>query len=280
MRFGLLAMSSSQDVRFSQEKIEQGAQLTNKLFNASRLSCSTGPSATDAPRDGAIEDRWILSRLAAREDRRRRADRGLRLRQARARSLRLRLQRAVRLVPRAGQAAPVRRRGGAHAPLLHVLEETLALAHPVIPFVTEELWSFLPGAEGCSPSAQAPPDPSLLDAEAERSARRDRAVRALRGWRERVGRPPGAGSRRAEAAGAATSRPRRALARFEWRDDGDAVATVPVPGGAVDVFADRGPRPRRGRGQARRARRSSRRSRAPRASSPTTASSPRRPSRS
>src|SRR3712207_4905018 len=36
-RFGLLAMSSTQDVRFSEEKIAQGAQLANKLFNASRL---------------------------------------------------------------------------------------------------------------------------------------------------------------------------------------------------------------------------------------------------
>src|SRR5215218_4094259 len=36
-RFGLLAMSSTQDVRFSVEKVIQGRQLANKLFNASRL---------------------------------------------------------------------------------------------------------------------------------------------------------------------------------------------------------------------------------------------------
>src|SRR3712207_3219474 len=31
VRFGLLAMSSTQDVRFSEEKVAQGAQLANKL---------------------------------------------------------------------------------------------------------------------------------------------------------------------------------------------------------------------------------------------------------
>ena len=37
VRWGLLAMSSGQDVRFSEEKIAQGQQLANKLWNAARL---------------------------------------------------------------------------------------------------------------------------------------------------------------------------------------------------------------------------------------------------
>ena len=37
VRFGLLAMSSTQDVRYSSEKVEQGQALANKLFNASRF---------------------------------------------------------------------------------------------------------------------------------------------------------------------------------------------------------------------------------------------------
>ena len=37
VRFGLLAMSSTQDVRYSAEKVAQGQELANKLFNASRF---------------------------------------------------------------------------------------------------------------------------------------------------------------------------------------------------------------------------------------------------
>ena len=37
LRFGLLAMSSSQDVRYSPAKVQQGRDLANKIWNASRL---------------------------------------------------------------------------------------------------------------------------------------------------------------------------------------------------------------------------------------------------
>ena len=40
------------------------------------------------------------------------------------------------------------------ATMLYVLRETLALAHPMIPFVTEELWSHVPGTEGLLATAR------------------------------------------------------------------------------------------------------------------------------
>src|SRR4029079_2691564 len=66
VRFGLLAMSSAQDVRFSEEKVAQGQALANKLFNATRfVVTNVAEGTTPAPRPTTIEDRWILSRLAA-----------------------------------------------------------------------------------------------------------------------------------------------------------------------------------------------------------------------
>src|SRR3954465_2399897 len=63
-RFGLLAMSSTQDVRFSEEKIAQGGQLANKLWNAPRFVLRRGgEDGGAAARPQTVEDRWILSRL-------------------------------------------------------------------------------------------------------------------------------------------------------------------------------------------------------------------------
>ena len=64
LRWGLLAMASSQDIRFSEEKVAQGLQLTNKLWNASRLILlRIDPDARPAISPSTVEDRWILSRL-------------------------------------------------------------------------------------------------------------------------------------------------------------------------------------------------------------------------
>ena len=43
LRFGLLAMSSTQDVRFSQARVQQGRDLANKMWNASRLILHRSP---------------------------------------------------------------------------------------------------------------------------------------------------------------------------------------------------------------------------------------------
>ena len=147
--------SSSQDVRFNEDKVAQGRQLANKLWNASRLvllrAPETLPETLPEPRATTVEDAWILSRLQ-------------RAKAATERAFEtFEFHRAVLglydfvygdlcdwylelIKPRlyADDNAEV------CAVALRVLSETLALAHPVIPFVTEEIWSFVPGAEGLS----------------------------------------------------------------------------------------------------------------------------------
>ena len=62
-RFGLLLMSSTQDVRFSEEKIAMGRGFANKLWNAARFVL-LGTEGYAAQRSDAAEvDRWIASRF-------------------------------------------------------------------------------------------------------------------------------------------------------------------------------------------------------------------------
>jgi valyl-tRNA synthetase len=246
VRFGLLAMASSQDVRFNEERIAQGNQLTNKLWNASRLVLMRVPEGVTlpaaAPRPDTVEDRWILSRLQRAKAEVVAALEGFEFHRAA-----LGLYAFVYddlcdwylelLKPRL--YADENRSAVELA--LHVLGETLALAHPVIPFVTEEIWSLVPGAEGLLMAHEWPSiDDALVDDDAEAQlARAIAAVQELRAWRDRVGATPGkAIPARLEAAGYdATSEQVARMARVEWsRDGGEPVASVAVPGGTVAVL--------------------------------------------
>ena len=125
---------------------------------------------------------------------------------------------------------------------LHVLGETLALAHPVIPFVTEEIWAHVPGADGLLMVRRYPePDEALVDEAAEADvARAIAATQELRGWRDRVGAAAGKlVPARLEAEGYETTAEHVArLARVEWSSNGgEPVATVGVPGGSIAVLA-------------------------------------------
>ena len=79
---------------------------------------------------------------------------------------------------------------------MHVLRETIATAHPIIPFVTEELWELLgyTEAEGLLAASRLPePDDALRDPDAEAAMDRAiEAIKALRTWRESVDVKPGA----------------------------------------------------------------------------------------
>jgi valyl-tRNA synthetase len=241
VRFGLLAMSSTQDVRFSEEKIAQGQALANKLFNATRfVLLNVAEDATAAPDAQTVEDRWILSRLEAAK-----ADFAQRIEAFDFSKAALGLYDFVygelcdwylELI----KGRDMEPRLSGH--LLHVLRETLILAHPVIPFVTEELWSHMPGNADpptlLAAHRRTSGDPALRDAAAEADiARVIATIQAVRSWRDASGVKPGE-FLEARLNGLDGLAPLVArLARLTpVDDDREPVATIPAAGVQVDLL--------------------------------------------
>jgi valyl-tRNA synthetase len=241
VRWGLYVMSSAQDVRFSEERLAQGQQLTNKLWNASRLILlGVTPEARAEPRPVAVEDRWILSRLE-----RARGEIDSRIERYDFAHAALGLYDFVygELCDWYLELVKPRLRAGEpelQATLLHVLTQTLAIAHPMIPFVTEEIYRYIPGTDGLLAAGlpEAPATP--VDAQAEASVGRViEAIQALRGWRDFAGvRAAATVPARLAAEGyEETGEHLARLARLAFTSDGaEPVATVPVPGGAVEIL--------------------------------------------
>ncbi len=147
-RYGLCKMSSTQDVRFSYGAIEEGRRLANKLWNVARLVLASGEGVAPAPRPVDPIERWILARID--EER------------AQIEELigRFDLSGAADVLYHLTfddfcdwYAEAVKSRLHAHdrdavATALYALERLLALLHPIMPHVTEEIWSSLPARTG------------------------------------------------------------------------------------------------------------------------------------
>jgi valyl-tRNA synthetase len=140
-RYGLLKMSSGQDVRFSTGPIEEGRKLANKLWNASRLLLLGGGEEVEA-RPSSVEERWILARIDATRAEIEQDLAAFDFAHAVDRLYHLTFDDFCdwyleSIKPRLGEP-------DAKATAFAALERLLKLLHPVLPHVTEEIWSNLP----------------------------------------------------------------------------------------------------------------------------------------
>ena len=189
LRFGLLAMSSTQDVRFSDAKVEQGRDLTNKLWNASRLILLNAAAGIEpAPRPLHVEDRWILSRLertiASVSTKLESYDFSHAVQEAYSFFWRDLCDWYLEIVkPRLYDGEEE-----VSATLLYALERILGLLHPTMPFVTEEIWSFHPARRGHLVVHPFPvAEESLFDDAAEADVEDGIGLtQRLRAWRDLV----------------------------------------------------------------------------------------------
>ena len=146
-RYGLMKMSSAQDVRFSIGAVEEGRRLANKLWNVARLILANTEGATAAVRPQERVERWILARI---DQERAAVEQNLgEFDYAKVADELYHLTfddfcdwYAEAIKPRLYDGDE-----DARATALATLERLLKLLHPAMPHVTEEIWSNLPGRE-------------------------------------------------------------------------------------------------------------------------------------
>jgi valyl-tRNA synthetase len=237
LRFGLLAMSSTQDVRYSDAKVQQGRDLANKMWNASRLILlNAEPQGGPGPPELTLsEDRWIVSRLQRAIETVTRNLEEYDFAHAALEAYRFFWSELCDWYLEIAKPRLYEDDPQAAATLLWVLEQSLALIHPIMPFVTEAIWSHHPHREGhlaVHPFPEA--DSGLIDAaaESEMGEAIDLTSR-LRAWRELAGVPVAS-----VLSGRVEGEPPQEfvgrLSRFDLRaDGGDPVASI----GSVQVLA-------------------------------------------
>ena len=164
-RYGLLKISSTQDVRYSVGAIEEGRKLANKLWNVARLILQQAEGITPDARPASLEERWILARLdaarAAVEDAWGRFD----FASATGALYHLTFDDFCDWYAEAVKPRLYDGDTDCRATALRALELLLATLHPLMPHVTEEIWSHLPAREARLVVSPWPePDASHADA--------------------------------------------------------------------------------------------------------------------
>jgi valyl-tRNA synthetase len=187
---------SSQDVRFDETRVEGYRRFCNKLWNATRLvlgKLGDGPLPTMPEPDELelIEDRWIMSRLGAASAA---VTRGIEEFSFQDSMLAAYSFAWNEFCDWWLEAAKDRLQDGDKGALgiaVFCLDNLLRLLHPFMPFVTEELWSRLPGDRDFVMRASWPGDLTIYgDGQAELDFQRlMKAVEEIRSYRKTV---PGA----------------------------------------------------------------------------------------
>ena len=188
LRFTFASLATlSRDIRFDVGRIEGYRNFCNKLWNAARyvLMTTEGQDLSPEGAELSLADRWIRSRLAHAVDSARSGLKDYRL-DTHAQALYefswyeycdwyLELSKAVLQSDTASEAE----KRGTRRTLVEVLETTLRALHPLMPFITEEIWLRTAPALGIHAT-------TIMRQPYPVAAARDEAAEAELGWVQQV----------------------------------------------------------------------------------------------
>jgi valyl-tRNA synthetase len=146
-RYGLLKMTSTQDARFSFGSIQEGRKLANKLWNVARLILSNTSGVRPQARPKETVERWILARIDATRAELEYDFATFDFAHAVDRLYHLTFDDFCDWFAEAIKPRLYDGDDDAKATALSALERLLKLLHPVMPHVTEEIWTNLPDRE-------------------------------------------------------------------------------------------------------------------------------------
>ena len=159
LRFTLVALAAmGRDIRMSEPRIEGYRHFMNKLWNASRFALmnleeNAVPEPVNPDAAAGLHNRWILHRLEEVKAESDAAIESYRFNDAAQGLYRFLWSEFcdwyLELIKGdMKDDAPADAKAEARFTLYTVLKETLVLLHPIIPFVTAEVWQSLPGHAG------------------------------------------------------------------------------------------------------------------------------------
>ncbi len=196
MRFTLSIMAAQgRNINLAEERIEGYRNFTNKIWNAARLILATvdenhfdGKAFREAQFNLSWPDRWIRSRLQHAIDATVKGMREYKFNEAAEAVYQFVWHEYcdwyLELIKRRLYGEDPTERAAAQQTALFVLESTLRLMHPFMPFLTEEIWQMLRKI-GCTEQSDIPsimvaaypkPDFSLVEKDLERDADRFRKI--------------------------------------------------------------------------------------------------------
>ena len=201
LRFMLVDGSTpGNDMRYSEEKVKAARNYANKLWNASRYVMMSLPegatNALPALEDLEIADKWILTKLnnliAEVPENLEKYEMGMAVHKIYDFSWDAYCDWYIELTKARLYAKDEKRKQTALSVLTYVLDQTLHLLHPFMPFITEESWQSLPH-QGESLMVSAWPqyrEELNFKVEADHMESVMEAIRAIRARRADMNVPP------------------------------------------------------------------------------------------